>query len=98
MPCTDGGVPYNTHSQDTRAVQDKIKLDILTRLLCEACRIIDENQLHKYSSPELLKWAKAHRETDKERLMRERKEAAKKADAEWLSKLERPERELLEGK
>lgn len=56
MPCYD---PYSDREEVPNL---KKRNDELARLLCEACRIIEDPK--KLASPELTKWWKEHKRFD----------------------------------
>lgn len=95
MPCVDPG-------DDGRFIglQAK-KIDMLTRLLCEACQMLDDKvdevgTTHDPRSRELQNWWAAHKMADLKRKAAEAKEERRdKLRREALAKLTEEERQVL---
>lgn len=73
MPCRDW-MDVDTNAADERITNLKsdmgkirIKLDTLTRLLCEAVKIISDNGCRSRMSKELMDWSWAHVKEDRKR-------------------------------
>jgi hypothetical protein len=58
MPCVDSS------SNDDYFDGGRARLDRLTRLLCEACRVIRKTKSEKLMSPELSAWSIQHQKDD----------------------------------
>lgn len=72
------------------------KLTETTRLLCEACRLLEQNNIIDAASRKLIRWWIAHKKTDKERIERELQEKRREqVRKEALSKLSDEERRVL---
>lgn len=72
------------------------KLTEATRLLCEACLILEHEEMILSTSKELQRWWNAHKKVDRERQERERIEQEKEAlKQSALSKLSDDEKKAL---
>lgn len=89
MPCTcdDVGV--------SGAALEK-KLDRLTRLLCEACQAMEDEDVALHWSEDLSKWWKAHQKADKNGVLpKKSRRIGEKLRKRGLAKLDRWERAAL---
>lgn len=76
--------------------QYKVKIDNLTRLLCEAMQIIEAHCEAARVKAELVDWWERHKELDRQRIYAESMVAQAKAEKEAaLAKLTPHERKLL---
>jgi DNA-directed RNA polymerase sigma subunit (sigma70/sigma32) len=87
MPCYDPS-PIGRY-------EDTTKVDKLTRLLCEACQLLEKTGDIEYASDELLEWAVDHNQLDKERLEKSLEEVIAEAKGKFLSTLSDRERKIL---
>lgn len=96
MPCRDWDDSPGAF-REVENPETKMKLDNVTRLLCELMTQIDGKTAsqHLNLSPELVRWWEAHKETDRKRKEAERQ---RKADTirEFKRKLAKAEKELKE--
>lgn len=83
MPCESGPSIPSTREE----------LDRVTRLLCEACRVIEKAKVEQTMSSTLGFWWSAHKEQDRARLIRE-KEIAKRDKAARKRKYEELRKEF----
>ena len=93
MPCID---ERSEEKSKRRELDDARKIDKLTRLLCEACQLVDFNR----ASEELTEWNKKHQEADRKRKEKQRRiktasDKKKKFKKSGLSKLSMEERKAL---
>lgn len=76
MPCRDGG-PIDTYENPTT----RRRLDLATRVACEALRSLDKNRLNGSSSlsKEARDWWAAHQEEDRRRERQEQQQREREA-------------------
>lgn len=88
MPCRG---PDDEPCENLRPTVDR-----LTRLLCEACQVIDRNVKNYFDSyeTELASWWAGHQELDKQRIANEQNRL-KKLTASAMAKLTKEEKEVL---
>lgn len=90
MPCSDGG--YTTGEP---ALSMK-RVDRLSNLLCEACKLLDKSPGTGAMSKALAKWWRQHQKRDAERVAREKEvESQERLRKKILKKLTPKERKAL---
>lgn len=73
MPCASER--YDTEIQTI--LDMKCEVDKLTRLLCLACRVLDDNAIKPLNMDEVYEWWVDHQKADRRREERERRESEK---------------------
>jgi hypothetical protein len=84
MPCNDGGWPGRASGYEQNAEAAQLKLDDVTRMLCETCKLIEkhhpdsETQTSAGAIPGLRAWWDEHKRRDALRLAQEAADQAAK--------------------
>lgn len=90
MPC-NGGNYFGSHSKYKRSPEDKKKIDVLTRRLCHACQILEDNGVE--IPKELDEWWYEHKMKDQERIAeaksRSEEKSSKKRREEYLASVKK---------